>query len=1244
MGYDFLNWSFFARVKYIFCTFWLPMMLGSRACNQSLPLRFRSSGLTRGGVRLLVEVVYYAAAKAAKLPATLASTTYVRGAKWMRVWAHVGMLVAGSAMMLAQGPVDGAIRGHITAVCWPYPHPCRAASVAIHLTSTDLAVERDVNTDSDGNFLILRLPPGEYQLRATPRLPDRGTAVATLDLEGGDLAEVMLTLGPPASSPALLGAGRPGLTMASFDTESELGVLPVASRQWEDLAELDSETNEASSTSAAGDSTGDDADDPASTVSSGDGEAASGLSYAGLSAIQGSLSIDGLSGQQSFRSGPRGSATGGARSGASYSQGSVRNFRMVTKNFSAQYGMVGGLAVVSRAASTQLHGNGFLLTRESAWGATNPFSIETHYRDGVVTSEAVKPVGSRVQFGGSAGLPLIREKGGHPGMRYTRVPLSLFASLEVQLRNDAIVSTPALANFFALSPMQTALLGNRGVSGAATNAALNYLDSLTGTTTRHAYRVQGSVRLDGAPTMRDRITLMYSGNRFDSPRGAALGQASSAVVARGMGSLGDSVVHVDVGSARWLHMFSSRLNNEVRVQLAHDLDYQMPHAPLAQEPAIGPGGYAPQVSIAPNGFSYGTPTSLARGANGGNSAYPDELRFELADSLQMHFGRHLLMIGGDWSRIHDRIDSLSGREGAFSYDSGITNGKAGGLVDWITDYTFNVNAYPNGGCPSIVATVHYFCFRSFTQSFGNASTEFVTHNIAGFVEDAMQVSRNLTMTVGLRYDYTLLPTPQTANPQLDAAIAALNQTSNGVAIHGATATFPEDRNNFGPRLSAAWAPRTIWGVPARWSPKHGSLFTMHLGYGVFFSHLPGATVRAALTDTALATTTTRIRIRPTTITLCPQVTAVQQGFGYPCDYISAPPAAVAQTTSAMVFASNYRVPMVQRATVSLEREVGRRASVRAAYSMALATQLPGSTDINISPSTGMVSYVLQGGDGHPGLHSGQTFEVPLYDQRPISQFGAVTALVSNSNATYHAFTAEARMNGLRWKGLHSLALHGSYTFSRAIDYAPQGAATPGHDGQFDPFHNGYDKGLSNQQYPERFVGSLEYGVSVSRGPKVVRLVLDGWRAAAIGSGGSGRPYSYRIFGGPHVSGGRDSINGSGGATYLPTIGRNTLRLAPLGKVDLRLSREFRAGPRLHLNAFAEAFNLFNEQNISSVQTRAFLLGTPVSDGAPTPLIFQDAAAIATEGLTATMPFGTPSSSTTGVSRERQLELGVRLQF
>jgi hypothetical protein len=895
--------------------------------------------------------------------------------------------------------------------------------------------------------------------------------------------------------------------------------------------------------------------------------------------------------------------------------------------------------------------------RESAWAATNPFSIATHYDDGVVTSEAVKPEGSQVQFGGSVGLPLGKASGRAKARRRRsrfqramegREPLSLFASVEALLHEDHIVSTPAEANFYSLSEDQLALLANRGVDGTARNAALDYLDSLTGTTVRQAYRVMGTVRVDASPTGRDHVTVSYAGNRFDSPSGAALGQASDAVVARGMGSLGDSVVHVDVGSGRWVHGFSKRLNNELRGQVAHDLDYETPHAPLAQEPAIGPYGYAPQVSIAPNGFSFGTPSSLAPGATGGRSAYPDEVRLELADTLQWHVGRHVLMLGADWSRIHDRIDTLSAEEGAFSYDSGTTNGKDGGLVDWITDYTFSVHAYPNGGCPSIVATAHYFCFRSFTQSFGATATEFVTHNVAGFVEDAVRMRNNLSVTLGVRYDYTLLPKPQAENALLDADIAAV-----GGAIHGATGTFPEDRNNFGPRLSVVWAPHTLWGLPKRGTPKSGQMFTVKLGYGVFYSHIPGATVRAALVDTALAATTTHVRIRPTTITDCPQVTAVQQGFGYPCDYTSEPPAAVAQTTSATVFASGYRVPMVQRGELALERGLGRRSSVRLSYAMAMAIQLPGSTDINISPSPGMVSYELQSVDGVlnrvKGLREGETFVVPLYDRRPIANVGAVTALVSHANATYHAVTAEAQVHGFRWMGLRELELRASYTFSRSIDYAPQGSATPQLDGQFDPFRNGYDKGLSSQQFPQRFSGTMALPLHERRGPKAVRLVLDGWRVAAIATASSGAPYNYKIFGGTYLTGGRESINGSGGATYLPTVGRNTLRLAPGGKVDLRLGREVKIGPGMHLNAFVEAFNLFNAENISSVETRAFQLGTLNTIGnstatGPTPLVFQDAAAIATEGLTTEVPFGTPSSSTTGTSRERQIELGVRLQF
>jgi hypothetical protein len=104
----------------------------------------------------------------------------------------------------------------------------------------------------------------------------------------------------------------------------------------------------------------------------------------------------------------------------------------------------------------------------------------------------------------------------------------------------------------------------------------------------------------------------------------------------------------------------------------------------------------------------------------------------------------LFTFGFDWSRVQDRIDALTDTDGTFTYDSGATAGRAGGLVDWITDYTFNVHAYPNGGCPSINAVIHDFCFRSFTQSFGQQQVEFTMHEFAGFAQDLWRVRPGLT--------------------------------------------------------------------------------------------------------------------------------------------------------------------------------------------------------------------------------------------------------------------------------------------------------------------------------------------------------------------------------------------------------------------------------------------------------------------------------------------------------------------
>ena len=108
-------------------------------------------------------------------------------------------------------------------------------------------------------------------------------------------------------------------------------------------------------------------------------------------------------------------ADGGQRAGAAYvfSQASVREFRVLGQASAATYGSalyghgVGGVVTsISRSGGTHLHGMVFYTARDSAWAAANPFSVQSNYVNGLVTSSVVKPPDQRQQFGGSIGGPV----------------------------------------------------------------------------------------------------------------------------------------------------------------------------------------------------------------------------------------------------------------------------------------------------------------------------------------------------------------------------------------------------------------------------------------------------------------------------------------------------------------------------------------------------------------------------------------------------------------------------------------------------------------------------------------------------------------------------------------------------------------------------------------------------------------------------------------------------------------------
>ncbi len=1090
------------------------------------------------------------------------------------------LLCGGRVSVMGQTAVDGVIHGVVV-------DGGGAAVRGAHVQVDDAATgfRAQVTTDNGGEFLVARVPVGTYRVAVEAagfeRLVLPAVVVETGAVTGvharlrvaGVTTAVTVTAGAEASEPEATAAG-------STVTAGEIEQLPVKARRWQTFALLTPEVNP---------------------------DAAGLLSFRGQAVTQNSTVVDGVDDDQSFGAVPRGTGAQsdresgrgsgggyGRQGGAAYtfSQEAVREFRVSGQNYSAVYGHAAGgvVTTVSKSGTNALHGSAFYLARSSALAAANPFSIATHYADGVVTSAVVKPHDLRQQFGGSVGGAVVRDR------------LFYFYAFDQQRRGFPAISSPQDPAFYSLTPTQAGLLATRGVTPSKVNAALNYLDSLTGTVARRQDQTVNFGKLDWQATAKNRLSVQYDRARSSAPGG----MRSAAVVDRGRASLGSSYVKVDTLLGRWLWTRGAKFSNEVRVAVGRDFQYEEASAPLSQEPAVGPGGYAPEVAIGPNGLTFGTPSSLGR------KAYPDERKVQFADMMTWVHGHHQLQIGGDLSLVHDRIDSLNNQEGAFHYDSGVTRGHAGGLVDWITDYTFNVNTYPNGGCPTIHSTVHDFCFTSFSQSFGQAAVTFDTQEWAGYVQDRWQARRGLTIDAGVRYEYELLPMPQRPNGSLDAAFGQ----------RGATSVFPEDRNNFGPRVGVAWQPLGVGRGVVR------------VGYGLFYGRLPGATVRSALVNTALPSSATHVRITPTTITGCPQV--ANQGFGYACAYLTTPPAAVGTTTSATVFDRGFRLPAVQQGSVAVERNVGGGVVGSATYLMNLDRQLPGSVDMNIAPASGMETFQLQGGTGAPGVRDGEIFSVPVYTQRVDASYGPVTDIVSNANASYNALVLEVRRRTAR-----GLEFRASWTWSKAIDFGQNAGATPRQNGQFDPFDLRYDKGLSALNYPHKLMLSAVWEPRIANERRWLRTAANGWLVAPLFTERSGRPYSLNIYGGSRLAGGHQSINGSGGAVYLPTVGRNTLRLPDASNLDLRVSRTLRVQEKVRLKAVAEIFNVTNRVNYSGIMQRAFLVGTAMNG--VTPLVFQNAATVAAEGLNV-RPFGTFTAASTSQTRERQVQLGVRLEF
>ncbi len=1054
----------------------------------------------------------------------------------------------------------------------------------VRLESDADGTVREAVTDRLGEFFLPDLPPGVYAVQfGSPGFDN--LRVAALSVEVGRTLRLAPVL--PVATQFQTVEVEEASERVSLDSPldanlspSELNALPLDGRRFQGLAVL---------TPLAAEDDAPPAADGESGVVDSDSVR---LTIRGLHPQHNSYRLDGLSLTRAFD----GEQRGGRTVPFTIPLEGVREFQVRVAGGSLGHDLGGSVNTVTLRGGDVVHGSLFGSLRDSGVGATNPFAVVTRYNNGSPASVLVKPSDTRTQFGGSVGgaLPLVRRVFG-------------FVAAEGQRRSFPGISAPSDPGFFSLSAEQVALLGNRGVGSAATKTALNFLDGLMGPVDRRADEFALFPRVDWQPSQRTHVGVGWVHLRFRSPSG----QHSAPVEARGRASFGDTVTHADTVTVTSTTALLAKWILDLRGAYSRDAQFAVSPAPLATEPRTGPGGSAPEVSIA-SAFVFGNAAGLS------TRRLPDERRTEGAIRLTYQGLAHTIHVGMDVSGVDERISAREGSSGAYDYTSGTTSGHDGGLVDFITDATYSATAYPNGGCPSVYAAAHYFCFQSFTQTFG-AVPETRFHAVAWgmFVGDAWRLTPRLQVTSGVRYNFDLLPPAQHANNELDAVFGSVAATSN----------VPSDTNNVAPGAAIAWAV----------SQKTA----LRVGYGVHFGGVPGRTVQAALENTALPASLTTLRVTPRTI-IDAACASAGTNFGYPATYTCSPFGAV-QDTGATVFARGFQLPMAQVAELSVTQELSRHDSVSATYVMGLNRQLQNSTDLNIAPSTSRIAFRIVRNDasgsptGEPGARGGDVFNVPLYTARKTAAFGPVTEILSNGNGTNHALAVQ-----VEHRASHGLQARVAWTYSKSLDNVRSPGATPNENAQFDPFQPLYDRAPSNFDRRHRVSASAVWQPMLRHADLLERALANGWSVSPLLLFTSGRPYSYDIVGGTALAGGRERLNGSGGAAYLPSVGPNTQRLPWTQDVDLRVMRRFRLHDRLHLRATAEAFNLLNHVNVTAVQQRAFLPGTVGTDGI-TPLVFQDAATIAAEGLT-TQAFGVATSSADAPTRERRLQFGVRLDW
>lgn len=896
------------------------------------------------------------------------------------------------------------------------------------------------------------------------------------------------------------------------------------------------------------------------------------VSFRGVSGLLNNNTVDGGDNNQAFFAEEKGRT----RISYSVSESSIREFQVNTSNYSAEYGRsAGGVTnAVTKSGTNRLHGEAFWFYRSSDFGAFNPFQTIVPAPPAPPAAIPIKPEDKRHQFGGNVGGPIIKDK------------LFFFFNADQQKRNfPGVANASSPAAFFApLSAAELTTLTSpspvgRGLTTAQANAGLAFLQSLTGVVPRTGDELLLFPKIDWVVNSKNHLSMEYNRMRWSSPAGIQTG----GVVFRGQESFGNDFVKDDTVIARLVSTVTPTMINEFRFQYGRDFEFENTQSPIAGEP-VSLQGISPQITISGSaGIVFGKPNFLDR------RAFPDEHSYEFADSYSISHGKHLFKMGGDFIRFHDLNDNLFQESGAYSYNT---------RVDYISDYAAAVNNFAQPACTTSTGA-HVACYSSYNQGFGPTAFEFTTWDYGLFIQDDWRIKPRLTLNLGLRWDYEKMPDSQIPNSLLSA-----------------TSQFPSDKNNFGPRVGAAW------DITGR------SKYVLRGGYGIYYGRIINSTISNAITNTGVTAGQLQFQFVPAT------GTAPTPGAPlYPNIVTAAPPATV-NAPDVVVFGHDTQNPLIHEFDLVYEQQIATNTAVSVSYVGSLGRNLPIFIDRNLFTTTNTITYTFSGGPS-----SGQTVTMPLYEvpklpapqvtqTRPNPNFGRITEIDNVVTSKYNGvvFMFNRRMTS-------GLQLQAFYTYSNTFDTGQSSQTFTASNNVLDPFNLALENGRSNFDIHHHFGSTLVWQPNyfAQRGA-ILRSALDGWTVAPIIMVSSGAPYTATVSGNAPVAATfvrvSTGILGAGGTSRLPSIARNGFQMPRIVNVDLRLAKKFNIYESLKLELFGEGFNLFNHVNATAVGTRNYSIGGTAA--APT--------------LVADPQLGVVQASSNSLLAQRQIQVGAKLTF